>query len=152
MRLDLALLCDFASVREGLLHILGGGITRIGRAAFPTPLEVHLAVRFVAEGSDGGAQHTLEVVLASEDGGQHGKLALSFVLNRSPDARPGEPLSASVVLPVNLMVLPKPDVYRLEVALDGAEVAVVSFVAEAVELTPSEPPRLPEVSFQSDER
>lgn len=29
MRVDCALLCDAASVREGLLNILGGGITRV---------------------------------------------------------------------------------------------------------------------------
>ena len=38
------MICDAASVREGLLHVLGGGITRVWRADLPAALGVTLAV------------------------------------------------------------------------------------------------------------
>ena len=44
MELKAAIICDAASVREGLLHVLGGGITRIWRQDLPAALGVALAV------------------------------------------------------------------------------------------------------------
>lgn len=44
MELKAAIICDAASVREGLLHMLGGGITRIWRQDLPAALGVALAV------------------------------------------------------------------------------------------------------------
>ena len=39
MQVVTALLCDYASVREGLLNILGGGVNRLWRAELPAPLD-----------------------------------------------------------------------------------------------------------------
>jgi len=38
MKLEAALLCDFAEVREGLLFVVAGGITRVARASLPDRL------------------------------------------------------------------------------------------------------------------
>lgn len=39
-----AILCDAATVREGLLHVLGGGVTRVWRTELPAPFAVDLAM------------------------------------------------------------------------------------------------------------
>lgn len=48
MQLASAILCDFAQVREGLLFVSGGGITRIWRETFPAAAGVSLALVFEA--------------------------------------------------------------------------------------------------------
>lgn len=40
----MALLCDAATVREGLLHLLGAPITRMWRQTLPAPLNIALGV------------------------------------------------------------------------------------------------------------
>lgn len=44
MHVAAAVLCDFAEVREGLLMLLGGGITRLWRQELPAPMGVALAL------------------------------------------------------------------------------------------------------------
>jgi hypothetical protein len=44
VRITSALLCDAASVREGLLHLIGGGISRMWRAELPATFGVTVAV------------------------------------------------------------------------------------------------------------
>lgn len=46
MRIIAATLCDFAQVRDGLLSILSGGVSRIWRDEFPAPMGVMLALMF----------------------------------------------------------------------------------------------------------
>ena len=40
MRLETALLSDHASVRDGLLFVVAGGITRVWRSQLPAPLNL----------------------------------------------------------------------------------------------------------------
>ena len=44
MHVAAAILCDFAEVRDGLLMLLGGGITRLWRPTLPAPLGIGLAL------------------------------------------------------------------------------------------------------------
>ncbi|MEO7032519.1 MAG: hypothetical protein ABI548_01705 [Polyangiaceae bacterium] len=48
MHID-AFICDAITMREGLLHVLGGGITTLTRSEFPTPLAISLAAVLTAE-------------------------------------------------------------------------------------------------------
>ena len=65
VRVTALLLADRATVREGLLHVLGAGITRIVRDPLPARLDVALAVMFRADDeADLVASHKLEVSIA----------------------------------------------------------------------------------------
>jgi len=44
VQLGCALHCDAVSVREGLLHILGGGVTKVMHPEYPAPLLTSFAV------------------------------------------------------------------------------------------------------------
>ena len=44
MHLD-ALLCDAATVRDSLLHILGGGIVKMAPLQYPAPIPAILALQ-----------------------------------------------------------------------------------------------------------
>jgi hypothetical protein len=49
MRIECAVLCDAASLREGLLNIIGGGISTVAFQHFPAPLPLTFALRVVLD-------------------------------------------------------------------------------------------------------
>ncbi len=61
MRIDCALLCDAATVREGLLHVLGGGIAHAVRPSFPAPAAMSLAVHVWVTQDEATGDHVLAV-------------------------------------------------------------------------------------------
>lgn len=67
MRLTTAILCDFATVREGLLHVLGGGVTRLWREQLPAPLNVTIAMMLEVEQQHLGSLIEVGVVIKDVD-------------------------------------------------------------------------------------
>ncbi len=67
MRVTCALLCDAATVREGLLHVLGGGVTRIWRTEVPTALGVDLALLLSMDQAEQDEPHNVRAVLYGPD-------------------------------------------------------------------------------------
>ncbi len=130
MKLDVALLCDAATVREGLLHVLGGGVTKLSRPDYPAPLGVQLAVRVTGEWSEASGTHKLEVALVDADSEQVALFGADLTFQQDPEPDRELPFSGAFVVPVQAVPLPAPDVYRFIVRLDGAEAAVVPFRAE----------------------
>ena len=61
MRIDAALLCDAATVREGLLHVLGAGVTRLYRSKLPAPLNVMFAVLIDVAPGEADTPHEVEL-------------------------------------------------------------------------------------------
>jgi len=61
MRITTALLCDFAQVRDGLLFVSSGAVTRLFRHDLPAPLGVMVAVVIDIPLEDAGVPHTLRV-------------------------------------------------------------------------------------------
>ncbi len=131
MRIDCALLCDAATVREGLLHILGGGITRLGRPEYPSPLGTALAVRVMVHPTEADRSHQFEARLLSEDGEEVGSVQINFELSQPHAAlRPGEELSVALPLSLHALGLPRAGAYSFELLIDAVHHASVGFVAE----------------------
>ena len=119
MKLD-AMLCDFATVREGLLHILGGGINRLWREEYPAPLGVTLGLLFEVHPTEMDSEHTLEVVMIDADGKEIGNVSADFAIAPDPEqGRPGETLILPLVVPLQQVVLPGAGAYSVEVLIDG---------------------------------
>ena len=119
MKLD-AMLCDYATVREGILHILGGGINRLWREEYPAPLGVTLGLLFEVHPTEMDSEHTLEVVMIDADGKEIGNVSADFAIAPDPDSsRPGETLILPLVVPLQQVVLPAPGAYSVEVLIDG---------------------------------
>lgn len=130
MRIDCALLCDAATVREGLLHVLGGGVTRVTRPEFPSPLGLTLALRILIHPTEADRQHTLDVRLQGADGQPVVQVNVEFGLNEPGDLQPGE--EASLPIPLALppeVRLPGPGTYSFELLIDGIHQQSVPFVA-----------------------
>ena len=131
MRVDCALLCDAVTAREGLLHILGGGITRLGRGEFPAPLNVALALRVMVHPTEADKLHELEARLLAEDGVLVARVQIDFALAPTGTVRPGEELAVAFPVPLHTAQLPEDGAYSFELLIDGVHQASVPFVAEA---------------------
>lgn len=70
MDVTTAMLADFAQVREGLLFVASGGITRCYREQLPAPLGVHLAIVLELDRLEAERAHEVRVVVVDEDGGE----------------------------------------------------------------------------------
>jgi hypothetical protein len=134
VRIDCALLCDAATVREGLLHILGGGVTRAGRVTFPAPLNLTLALRILVHPTEAERDHQLQIRLQGADGQLVADVGVDFGVRDTGSLAPGE--MASLPIPIALpeaVQLPAPGRYSFEVLIDGIHQASVPFTATRVE-------------------
>src|SRR5258706_12242782 len=114
MRVE-ALLCDAATVREGLLHVLGGGVSRLARGVSPGPLGAQLALMMTAmpiEASQGA--HKFQITLQDEDGKSIMEITGQFMINPAPDQGKGEPMNLPLVLNLANVAIPKAGIYSLE--------------------------------------
>lgn len=68
MEIISGLLCDAASVREGLLHVLGAGITRLWRPVVPASLNVMLAAVARMDEGDLDRPHEITFEIRATDG------------------------------------------------------------------------------------
>jgi hypothetical protein len=134
MRIDCALLCDAVTIREGLLHILGGGITRLARPEFPAPLNVALAVRIMVHPTECDRDHTLQVRLVDADGHEVGRLDAGFAIREPGDARPGEELAIAIPVSVHALPLPTAGAFSFELLIDQMHQVSVPFVATHTEI------------------
>lgn len=119
MKID-AMLCDYATVREGLLHVLGGGINRLWREEYPAPLGVTLALLFEVHPTEMNSDHSLQVIMINEDGQEIGHVNADFQIASDPaKGRPGENLILPLVVPLQQVILPSHGAYSVEVLIDG---------------------------------
>jgi hypothetical protein len=142
VRVDCALICDYATVREGLLHILGGGITRIHRPLYPAPLGISLALRIMVHPTEATREHEVQVLLSDEDGNRVAQLEAKFTAAPVPGMAPGEELSVPIPITAVGWPVPHPGPYRFDILVDGNHQADVSFIAltQAPQALPGMPP------------
>jgi hypothetical protein len=130
MRIDCALLCDAATVREGLLHVLGGGISRAGRPQYPAPAGLTLALRILIHPTEADREHQLDVRLQGEDGQDVAAVSITFAVSNAVELEPGEQASLPLPLPLPAEVLlPAPGRYSFELLIDGIHQTSVPFIA-----------------------
>jgi hypothetical protein len=129
-RVAAALLCDAATVREGLLHILGGGITRLHRAEFPAPMQVTLVVQVVLTPTEIQFPHDIVARIQTEDGDvvvqANGHLDAG---EPNPMLEPGESVILPLVIHLHDVVMPAAGGYSIEVAVDDVHQTSLTFRA-----------------------
>ena len=129
-RVASALLCDAATVREGLLHILGGGITRLHRAEFPAPMQVTLVAQVVLTPTEIQFAHDVAALIQTEDGDivvqANGHLDAG---DPTPMLEPGESVILPLVINLHGVVVPRPGGYSIEVSVDDVHQTSLTFRA-----------------------
>jgi hypothetical protein len=130
MRIDTCLLCDAATVREGLLNILGGGITHAVRQEYPAPLGMSLAMRIMVHSTEITGPHRIEVMLNDEDGQRVTNFHVDVGVPDETEIPPG--LEPEIMFAWDFPgrpMLPHPGKYSFEVLIDRTHHLSVPFSA-----------------------
>lgn len=128
MRISTALLCDAATVREGLLHVLGGGVTLLGRTQFPAPMLVQLAILIHQHPTELAHDHVLDVIVQQADGERVAEASVAW----GPVVEAGRPtreVAQPLVLPLETLGLPAAGSYSIELLIDGIHQTSIPFDA-----------------------
>ncbi|WP_326782769.1 DUF6941 family protein [Streptomyces sp. NBC_00151] len=135
----MATLCDRATVREGLLHILGAGVTQTS-LILPSAPDLDLALLFHEEKhNDLSGRHTLHVALTHEDGTHIGAAELIWeapAREEQQDAAgtPEPSMQLPIVVPLRGMVINNPGRIHVQASVDGKPVAVVPFIVTKADI------------------
>lgn len=128
-RLNSLILCDFAQVREGLLFVQSGGLTRLLAPAFPAKFPCRLACLVELPAEEAGQAHAMAIkVKAVETATLLATINVALHEARRPQGlAPGEPRLVPVVVPLDSVVFPSPGEYDVHVELDDHFAAGLSF-------------------------
>ena len=127
MHLRTAILCDFAQVREGLLFVASGGISRVIRPSYPAPASFALALMLELDAVEVREPHEIRVRIMAADE-PIGEMTAGFQINDA-DLHPGE--RQNIPVPVNLhnVPLPAPGGYSITISVDDRHVGELAFFA-----------------------
>ncbi|MEY2468967.1 MAG: hypothetical protein QOF21_1665 [Actinomycetota bacterium] len=129
-RIASALLCDAATVREGLLHILGGGITRLHRAEYPAPMQVTLVAQVVLSPVEVEFAHDVTAIVQTEDGEVIVQATGHLEAGPpNPLLEPGESVVLPLVIGLHGVVLAGPGGYSIEISVDDIHQSSIAFRA-----------------------
>lgn len=127
MHISTLVLCDAVSTREGLLHVLGGGITYIQRPSYPAPLLSDLGVVVSHRGSA-----ILDLVVTLRKDGDSQTLAEIKFEGQSeldPQARPNSYAATPLPIDARGLAIPSAGNYTFTASLKGGKGMTVNFTA-----------------------
>ncbi|MFZ2964183.1 MAG: hypothetical protein WA006_05805 [Rhodoglobus sp.] len=131
LELKSVMLCDAATVREGLLNVLGAGLTIFWRESFPAPLMADVAVQF--ELVDVAVEETREIMIRvtgpNDDPALVFEAQMQLVTMKSDENAPVQ--SVPIALNLRNAGMPSVGIYALHVLIDGDQVGSLSFEARA---------------------
>jgi hypothetical protein len=137
VKITTGILCDFASVREGLLFVVGGGITRVRRSQYPAAFGCSVALLVELHQMELTRPHELELRLLGLDGENIANIKAGFqATGEGLDLDIGENLPIPVVLDLRNAALPKPGRYNIEASIDGSHQLTLSFRATQIGVVP----------------
>lgn len=131
MRYAVATLCDFAQVRENLLFVSGGGITRATRVRFPADLELMLALSIEVSDIELSEPLELRVRVESADGEELAQI-LGVVQGKLSGLDPGETQELALPLDLRRVILPVEGRYMIRVNAPGWDLGEVCLSFKAV--------------------
>lgn len=132
MEVTTALLADHVQVREGLLFVLSGGITRIRRPSYPAQLGAGVAVVLELDAFEAERGHQFELVVVGEDGEEVGRIAADLQVGERTGAYAGENIHVPLAIDMQGAVVPRPGAYELRIYVDGRHRRTMQFWAEEI--------------------
>lgn len=127
MRVTAALLCDHATVREGLLHVLGGCITRLWREQLPAGMGVALALVIEVTQEETAVPHEIQIWVRDRDGKQVAEVMGGFELTPGPRTERGENLLTPIAIPLQGVGLEQYGKHVVSLAVDAQIVHELEF-------------------------
>ena len=128
-RLDALILSDFAQVREGLLFVQSGGLTRIAPSSFPARFSCSVAAMvYLPPDEVSEAHHMVRKVKAADSASVIATVNVALHDRPAvPGLAPGEGRQVPVVVPLQQVAFPAPGQYDLHVDLDDDFAGELSF-------------------------
>jgi hypothetical protein len=128
MELPAILLCDTATVREGLLHVLGGGLTRLWRPQLPAALNITVAGLVALEEHELDRPHEIHIAVNGPDGSRVLDAMGGFQIPRPPKLETGEKTLSPLLIPLPPQAGTNAwGKHIAEVILDGQQLGVLEF-------------------------
>jgi len=123
-RVASAILCDFASVRENLLNVMSGGITRLWRPELPGPMGFCVAMMIEVPPEHHAFPHELTVEILDPNGKMIAKVAGGFQLapRTSESHDPGESGFVPIAIDLRIAQVHVAGWHTVRVATDGKSV------------------------------
>lgn len=118
-RIHSAILCDFAQVREGLLFISSGGITRAYREEVPAALSMALAVVLEISCDELELAHEINFSVKHPESAETVASAVGGLQVGDAATNPGENLYVPFVADLRQLVVPAFGAYDVQTAADG---------------------------------
>ncbi len=126
-----AVLADAVTVRDGLLHLLGGGITTLMRPQFPAPIGARLALTVYFQFPTG---HRDTITFGALCRSSSGETMFEIEGGIDVESTDGDVISsASIAVPLENAGVPSPGNYSIEVTINGEVQATVPFRAQLVD-------------------
>jgi hypothetical protein len=131
MILTSVILADYATIREGVLNVLGGGINKLQKPSFPARMSATVALMVKPEsGDDVRGEHVIEVGITKSSANELiAEVQLKWSGFSATEDLPVPLPAIPIVVPTDDISLPYAGLYSLFVRLDGAEAGRLEFVA-----------------------
>jgi hypothetical protein len=119
MKVALAVVCDYAEVRENLLTLVAAGITRLRRDTLPAPLSVFVALQLEVSAGERPFPHEVTARVVGPAGNELATIAGGFQVASTADFESDE--SGVVSLPFDLRMVTAVEYgwYTIEITIDG---------------------------------
>ena len=120
MNVSLAVVCDYAEVRENLLTLVSAGITRLRRDTLPAPLAVFVALQLEVPAAERPFPHEISARVIGPSGTELATIGGGFQVGPTADFEPDE--SGVVSLPFDLRMVSATEYgwHSVEITIDGA--------------------------------
>jgi Family of unknown function (DUF6941) len=128
-QLKALVLCDFAQIREGLLFVQSGGLTRLVAPAFPAKFPCWVAALIYSPPDEAGAAHRVVMRVKAASTATH-VATINVALHETaspPGLALGEGRLVPIVVPLGGVAFPSPGEYDLQVDVDGQLAGDLSF-------------------------
>jgi hypothetical protein len=141
VKLDWMMLANYAEIRDGLIYIMGGtwDTVNVGAPLEPPPgappgaqipfavVQGTLVARLLFHVTETGKDHTFEITVIDEDGGEVAKIEGGMRPEKTPGLPVGWEQGFPIVLPLTGLGLPKAGLYRISLQVNGSHVGDHSF-------------------------
>ncbi len=131
-RLDALILCDYAQVREGLLFVQSGGLTRLVSKTFPAKFGCHVAAMVHLPPDEAVDAHKMVIKVKAADTATL-VATVNVELHENPrpmGLAPGEARQVPIVVPLDKISFPGPGQYDLQVDIDDEFAGDLNFRVE----------------------
>ena len=128
MNIRSVILCDFAQVRNQLLTVVSGGVTRVASAVFPATFSLCVAVVLEVP-ADELAPTPRELRVSINDPTDAQKLAeatVGFIADQLPVMEPGEPHVAQFAFDFRQLLIARPGQIDVKISAGGQTTDLVS--------------------------